>query len=295
MTNTFMPSARRSRVMSLAALATVGLIALTGCGADSDAATDQQGQGYGQGQGQGQGRGMGGGMPGTSGEIAAIDGSTLQVQGSDAQTAVTYTDETTISQQVSAALADVAVGSCVMVTTADDSESSETAVTAGTVRITEKTDGSCAGGGGFGAGQRPEGDASGAPEGMPSDMPSDMPEGMPSGGPGGMGGGMGTSGEVTEVSDSGFTVAATSRDSEETTSVTVTVGSETTYTTTKTATKSALVVGTCVTATGEADDTGAVTAERISVSDPVEGECTTGFGGRGGMPGGAPGQDGASS
>ncbi|MFJ9388051.1 hypothetical protein ACIRON_04485 [Nocardioides sp. NPDC101246] len=285
MTNTFMPTARRSRVMSLAALATVGLIALTGCGADSDAATDQQGQGYGQGQGQG--RGMGGGMPGTSGEIAAIDGSTLQVQSSDAQTAVTYTDETTISQQVSAALADVAVGSCVMVTTADGSEPSETAVTAGTVRITEKTDGSCAGGGGFGGGQRPEG--------MPSDMPSDMPEGMPSGGPGGMGGGMGTSGEVTEVSDSGFTVAATSRDSEESTSVSVTVGSETTYTTTKTATKSVLVIGKCVSATGEADDTGAVTAVRISVSDPVDGECTTGFGGRGAMPGGAPGQDGASS
>lgn len=283
MTNTFTPGARRTRTLSLVALATVGLIALSGCGADGDEATDQQGQGYGQGQGQRQGQGMGGGMPGTSGEIAAIDGSTLQVQSSDAQTAVTYTDKTTISQQVSAALTDVTVGSCVMVTTADGSESSETAVTAGTVRITEKTDGSCAAGGGLGGGQRPEG------------MPSDMPEGTPSGGPGGMGGGMGASGEVTAVSDSGFTVAATSRDSEETTSVSVTVGSETTYTTTRTATKSALVVGTCVTATGEADDTGAVTAERISVSDPVDGECATGFGGRGGMPGGAPSQDGASS
>ncbi|MFD7076808.1 hypothetical protein ACFV9G_21545 [Nocardioides sp. NPDC059952] len=294
MTNTFTLRTRRSRATSLAALATVGLIALAGCGADSDVATDQQGQGYGQGQGQGQGRGMGGGMPGTSGEIAAIDGSTLQVQSSDAQTAVTYTDKTTISQQVSAALADVAVGSCVMVTTAEGSESSDTAVAAATVRITEKTDGSCAGGG-FGGGQWPEGMPSDMPSDMPTDMPTDMPEGMPSGGPGGMGGGMGTSGEVTAVSDSGFTVAATSRDSEETTSVSVTVGSETTYTTTRTATKSALVVGTCVTATGEADDTGAVTAERISVSDPVEGECTTGFGGRGGMPGGAPGRDGASS
>ncbi|MER6974060.1 hypothetical protein ABT304_23565 [Nocardioides sp. NPDC000445] len=289
MTTTFTPDPRRARTLSLVALAAVGLIALSGCGADGDAATDQQGQGYGQEEGQRQGQEMGGGMPGASGEIAAIDGSTLQVQSSDAQTAVTYTDKTTISQQVSAALADVTVGSCVTVTTADGSESSDTAVTAGTVRITEKTDGSCAGG--FGGGQRPEG----MPTDMPTDMPSDMPEGMPSGGPGGMGGGMGTSGEVTAVNDSGFTVAATSRDSEETTSVSVTVGSETTYTTTRTATKSALVVGTCVTATGEADDTGAVTAERISVSDPVDGECTTGFGGRGGMPGGAPGQDGASS
>ncbi|MET8519684.1 hypothetical protein [Nocardioides sp. NPDC004968] len=293
MTNTFTPGARRARTLSLVALATVGLVALGGCGSDGDAATDQQGQGQGYGQGQRQGQGMGGGMPGASGEIAAIDGSTLQVQSSDAQTAVTYTDETTISQQISAALADVTVGSCVMVTTADGSESSETAMTAGTVRITEKTDGSCAGG--FGGGQRPEG----MPSDMPTNLPSDMPEGMPSGGPGGlggdMGGGMGASGEVTAVSDSGFTVAATSRDSEETTSLSVTVGSETTYTTTGTATKSALVVGTCVTATGETDDTGAVTAERISVSDPVDGECATGIRGRGGMPGGLPGQDGASS
>ena len=181
MTNTFTPGARRARTLSLVALATVGLVALGGCGSDGDAATDQQGQGQGYGQGQRQGQGMGGGMPGASGEIAAIDGSTLQVQSSDAQTAVTYTDETTISQQISAALADVTVGSCVMVTPADGSESSETSVTAGTVRITEKTDGSCAGG--FGGGQRPEG----MPSDMPTDLPSDMPEGMPSGGPGGIG------------------------------------------------------------------------------------------------------------
>lgn len=106
---------------------------------------------------------------------------------------------------------------------------------------------------------------------------------------------MGTSGEVTAVSDTGFTVVSTSRDSEETTSVSVTVGSDTTYTTTRTATKSALVIGKCVTATGEADDTGAVTAERLSVSDPVDGECTSSIRGRGGMPDGAPSQDGASS
>ncbi|OIJ24747.1 hypothetical protein [Nocardioides luteus] len=283
MTNTFTLRARRSRTLPFAVLAAAGAIALTGCGADSDAATGQMGQGYVQGQGPG----TGGGMPGASGEIAAVDGSTLQVQGSDAQTAVTYTDTTSISQEVGAALADVTVGSCVMVTAADGSESSETAVDAGTVRISEKADGSCAGGG-FAGGQRPEG----APSDMPTDMPTAMPSDMPSGGPGGMGG---TSGEVTAVSDSGFTVAATSRGSEETTSVSVTVGSDTTYTTTETATKSALVVGRCVTATGEADEAGAVTADRLTVSDPVDGECTAGFGRRGMMPGGAPSQDGASS
>ncbi|WP_328531624.1 DUF5666 domain-containing protein [Nocardioides sp. NBC_00368] len=285
MTTTFTPGVRRAGPLPFVALAAAGLLVLSGCGAADDSATDLQRQGYGQGQGQI--RGMGGGMPGASGEIAAIDGSTLQVQSSDSQTAVTYTDETTISHQVEAALADVTVGSCVMVTTADGSEPGETAVAAGTVRITEKTDGTCSDGGGFGGGQRPEG----APSDIPSDMPSDMPDGMASGGPGGRG----TSGEVTSVSATGFTVAATSRDSEETASVNVTVGADTTYATTETATKSALTVGRCVTATGETDETGAVTAERISVSDPVDGECTTGFVGRGGMPGGAPSQDGASS
>lgn len=289
---------RHSSTLPLVALATIGLIALSGCGADDGVAVSQQGQGYGQGQRQG----MAAGMPGTSGEIAALDGTTLQVQGSDAQTAVTYTGKTTITEQVTGAMADVAVGSCVLVTTDEGSGADATAVSADTVRITEKTDGSCAAG--AGGGLRPGGGGSGAPEGMPSDRPgdrpsdapSDRPDGMPSGGAGGRaGGGMGTSGEVTAVNDSGFTVAASSRDSEEPAEVSVTVGSETTYTATEPATKSALVIGRCVTATGEADETGAVTAERLTVSDPVDGECDAGFGGRGGMPGGAPSQDGASS
>ncbi|MBC7279751.1 hypothetical protein [Nocardioides sp.] len=284
---------RRARTLSLATLAAVGLFALAGCGSDSDAASDQQRQE--SGQGQQQDRRMDGGMPGATGEIAAIDGSTLQVQGSDSQTAVTYNDETTISQQVSTALSDVTVGSCVTVTPAEGAESSETTVTASVVRITEKTDGSCAGGGSPGGRPRPEGGASGAPE----RTPAEMPEGMPSGGPGGFGdgprGGLSTSGEVTAVSGSGFTMAATSRRSEETTSVNAAVGPETSYTTTETATKSALVIGKCVTASGESDDTGAVTAERISITEPVDGGCAAGFRGRGGMPGGAPGQNGASS
>lgn len=273
----------------LAAIAVGGLFMFTACGSDDtgqDApAADAQGSGQ-------QGRGQGGGMPGASGKIAAADGATIQVQGSDSQTAVTYTDETAISQQVAGSLSDVKAGLCVTVTPAEGSESSDTVVTAGSVRVTEKSDGSCQGG--FGSG-RP----SGMPEGG---MPSGVPEGgMPSGGPG-AGGRFGTSGEVTAVSGDTVTVAATSFDPQaeegaepETTSVTVTTTGETTVTITATADATALTIGRCVTATGTSDDTGAVSAERIEVSDAVDGECSTGFG-RGAFPGGGGGsQDGASS
>ena len=275
----------------LAAIAVGGLFMFTACGSDDTAQDAPAGDSQGAGQ---QGGGQRGGMPGASGKIAAADGSTIQVQGSDSQTAVTYTDKTAISQQVTGSLSDVQAGVCVVVTPADGSESSETAVTAGSIRVTEKTDGSCQGG--FGGG-RPSGMPSGIPEG---EMPSGAPEGgMPSGGPGG-GGGFGTSGEVAAVSGDTITVAATRFDPQaeegadpETTTVTVTTTGETTVTATETADATALSIGRCVTASGTADDTGAVSAERIEVSDAVDGECSTGFG-RGGFPGGGS-QDGASS
>ena len=55
---------------------------------------------------------------------------------------------------------------------------------------------------------------------------------------------------------------------------------------------SALKVGQCVVAVGQADDTGAVTAQRLVVSAPVDGSCSSGFGGFR-RPGGAQGDSGA--
>lgn len=281
----------------LAAIAVGGLFMFTACGSDGTAQEAPAGDSQEAGQ---PGGGQRGDMPGATGKIAAADGSTIQVQGNDSQTAVTYTDKTAITQQVTGSLSDVTAGLCVTVTPADGSQSSDTAVTAGTIRVTEKTDGSCQGG--FGGGRpsgMPEG---GMPSGMPEgETPSGAPEGgMPSAGPGG-GGGFGTSGEVTAVSGDTITVAATSFAPQaeegaelETTTVTVTTTGKTTVTTTKAADATALIIGRCVTANGTADDTGAVSAERIEVSDAVDGECSTGFG-RGGFPGGGGSQDGASS
>ena len=246
------------------------LAALAACGSDdpsSSAATDP-------GAGGAPASGAPGGVqpPGAFGEIAAADGKTLQVQGQAGQVAVTWTAKTDITQQVAAALSDVAVGSCVMVGSADQGEDAS-AVTAASVRISQPVDGSCQGG--FGGGDRP----SGAPSGMPSGAP---PSGMPS--DGARPGGGGALGQVTAVTAVGFTVESTLPGADAATTVTVTVAVATTYSASAAADGSALEVGRCVQATGDADSTGAVTATRISVTDKVDGSCTGmgGLGGRGG-------------
>jgi hypothetical protein len=282
----------------MAVSASVLLLSLAACGGDSGdsaaADTAQGGQAAGRPATDGPQGGPGAGrFPGANGLIADISGKTLQVQAQDSQTAVTYTDTTTFTAQVAAKLADVKVGSCVQVSPAQIGSSSgdAAAITAATVRITPATDGSCAPGG-MGGG-RPGADApSGMPTDLPTDLPTDRPSGAPSGGPGGRG--FGAFGQVTAVSASGFTLAQQAfgpgqgRDqSGETTEVTVTVASDTTFTTTKKSSAAALAVGKCVSATGQADDTGAIAAERISVSEAVDGRCTGGFGGFGGRGPGA--------
>lgn len=288
-------------------LAVSGLVALSACGSGaaqiSGSAADggQQAQ-----QEQGQGGTGQGGFPGASGKIAAVQGKTLQVQGQQNQTAVTYDADTKVTQDVKVALSAVTVGSCVTVMPTQTSGSSAPSasadsgkVSAGTVRISTKQNGTCEGGFAVRAGQRPSG--------MPK-RPSGAPSGMPSGGPGGARGrgGFGASGEVTAVNGSGFTVASVRRQPDAdadgasaaptTTPVSVTVSSTTTYTTTRTASAGALAVGRCVTAMGKSDDTGAVTAQTITVSDAVDGECSAGFAGFAGFGGrGGPGRQGGQS
>ena len=266
-----------TRVTLATASSVLVLATLAACGGDSGSdstASDGGNQAAGGQAGQLPG-GQGGMRPGASGEVAAVSGSTAQVQSqASGQVAVSWTDDTSFTRQVDATLADVTVGSCVLVTSADDD-------TAATVRVTEASDdGGCGFGGG--GGQRPEGAPSGMPSDMPSDMPTDRPSDMPNGGRG-----FGTVGEVTAVSGTGFTVSATQPGADDATDVSVTVGDDTTYTTTAKANAAAVEVGVCVNAQGDSDDTGAVTATTISVSRPVDGECTGGFGMGGGRPGGA--------
>jgi hypothetical protein len=268
-----------TRVTRGTAASALVLAALTGCGGGDKTATDSSGtSGAAAAETPAAGAGAGGlgGGPGASGTVAAVTGTTMQVQSDAAgQVAVSWSADTTFLQQVDGTLADVAVGTCVMVTSdAETTEGDPVAATA--VRITESQDDGCTGGFGGGPGS---GRPTDLPTDLPTDRPTDPPEGMPSGGPGGGFGG-GTFGEVTAVSGSGFTVESGDD------TVEVTVDGATTYSTTAAATAAAVEVGRCAVAVGEADDTGAVAATTINLSDPVDGECTTGL--RGGFGGGAP-------
>jgi Domain of unknown function (DUF5666) len=275
---------RARRRLPAALGAALLLLTLSACGGSSTATTSSpEGQGQGQGQGQSPGRGDGsfGGVPGASGKIAAITGHTLQVQNDQSgQVAVTYTGKTAVTEQVSTSASALSVGDCVMV--GSSAQSPSATVAASSVRITSASHGSCTGGrvGGFRPGQSRVPSSGGS--GFPSGRPSGAPSGAPSGGfRGGFGGG--AFGQVTAVTSGGFTVKSSGfgpQGSSKTSDVSVTFSSSTRWTTTKKTSSASLAVGKCVTAIGNPDDTGAVTARSISVSPAVNGSCMSGFGQR---------------
>lgn len=236
-------------------------------------------------------------QPGVSGLIAAMTGSTMQVQTRTDQTAVSWTDSTSFTKLTTAALGDVTAGSCVSVTepqtsgtsTASPGTGPATAITAGVVQIRAADNGQCTGGfGGFGGG--PGAPAPTGTQGAGA-APSGTPSGAPTGGPDGGGfGRRGANGLVTAVSGDTITVQETVRAQGNGTSsatsgaqqsVSVTTTSTTTYLAEKTAAASDVAVGECATALGKADDTGAVTATAISLRPATNGTCTFGAGGRG--------------
>ena len=245
-------------------------LAVSACGSAATGTTtaeQQQGQ---QQQGQGQ-RGFA--RHGANGQVAAVSGSTAQVQSQQSgQVAVTWTARTSFTRQVAATKAAVKVGECGMVT--GSGSSSATDLTAASVRIVPAgSEGTCT----FGGGGR-----SGAPGGQPGGTPptgegarTGQPSPPAGAGSGGRGFG-GAFGEVTKVSSSGFTVASTgpgASDQATTSTVSVRVAASTSYTTTAKASASDVKVGACMRAEGTADDTGAVTATTVALSTAVKGSC----------------------
>lgn len=224
--------------------------------------------------------------PGTSGLIAAVTGTTMQVQSRTEQVAVTWTGTTTFTQQVTGSLADVTVGSCITAMAAQTGATpatdaaAPTALTAATVQIRPSTNGSCtAGFGGQGAG--------GGQDGATAPTRTGPTGGSGGGSGGGTGNGQrgfaqfGTSGQVTAVSGDTITVTPSTRPgaSATTAPVAVTTTGSTVYLKTAAATAGDVKVGECATALGKADSTGAVTATAVSLRPATNGECTTGFGG----------------
>lgn len=294
----------RSFAAPAVAVTTVVLL-LAGCGkssgptgaAEQPAATPSAAAG-GDGQSDRSRQGFGGPGGGVSGEIAVVTGSTAQVRGTDGQTTVTWTSSTTFERTSAGTLADVKVGVCVTAIAArtDGSSSSDAAPVTSVAVSTPGADGTCTGGFGGRGGQRPAGASTDLPSGFPTGFPgddgrrdggngSDGSTPRRSGAPGGFTGGFGgfTSGKVTAVSGSTITVDAlsfgTTGAAPTTAPKQVTVDAATTYTTTTRASASAVKAGLCTVARGTADESGAVTATTMTLSDKVDGEC--GFGPRG--------------
>jgi len=253
------------------------------------------------GGGAGGGAGAGSrGFPGATGLLAQIDGTTLQVQDTNAQTAVTYSATTTFTNTVAARLSGVVVGVCVQARSAGPvagtSGGAPTAapsapdgpILAASVEISPAVNGGCLALGGLRTpGARPPGATGDAtrPTGTPNPGRTRGPGG--GNGFGGNGfGGFGAFGKVTAVNGASFTVESSRPQNATATTATPTArtvetSAATTYTRTEAANAKALAVGLCVTALGKASDTGSIVATSISLRPAENGSCSSGFGRRG--------------
>jgi hypothetical protein len=297
------PSTAALRAVPYAGVAAATALALAACGpASSNAAAPPASSTSAP---TGAGGAAGQRQPGVNGLIAAVKGSTMQVQTRTDQTAVTWSGATTFTKVATAALTDVAVGSCVTVlepaasgtATCGAGAAPATQVTAASVDVRPATGGECTGG--FGGAGGP----GGAP-GAGATPPAGAPTGTATTGPGGRTPGdfgrRAVAGLVTAVSGDTLTVqetmrvrgsgtaSATATASPTSVTVTVTTTSSTTYTAQNAGAATDVAVGECATALGQADDTGAVAATAITLRPATNGSCTAGFGGGGGR-GGATG------
>jgi hypothetical protein len=291
-----MSSSVARSALGIAVVALAGAITLTACssssgnasggdpGSTSPAAASPSASGGAGGPGGAGQRG-----PAASGTVAAVDGTTMQVQNPQSgQIAVAWSSSTKFSHQVSTTLAAIKAGTCVTAIAPAGTSDSATSFTASTLAINPATNGSCTGGFGGGNGQRPSGFPSGQrPSGFPSGQ---RPSGFPSGQRANIG--AIAAGSVTSVSGSSVVIAARqftpgggSGSGSSTTNKTVTIGSSTKITTEASTTASSVKVGKCVTAQGKADSSGTVAATTVRITDPVNGQCTATFGGRGGTGG----------
>ena len=283
-----------TRVVRSASVAVaVGALALTaGCsgGSSSTATSSAAPTAASTGPRTGAGR-----VPGVNGLIAAVDGSTMQVQSQTKQTAVTWTSSTVFARVATGTIADVTVGSCVNVRSADPTgtatDPGSGPVTAAAVVVLSLGDGKtltgCLTGDGRGGFGQPGGGPGGPPSGAGG---APAASGGPTGRPDGAGRGLRVLvGQVTAVNAQSLTVAAVRLGgdgsvgaSPTTEPVTVVASAQTAVTVTRPGTPAEATVGRCASAQGSTDQTGAMTATRVTITDAVQGSCTGGGFGPGG-------------
>jgi hypothetical protein len=232
-----------------------------------------------------------------SGSVASITGTSMEVQSASAgQTTVNTTSSTTFSQSLAVTDSAVAVGECLTVT-GTPAKSSKTTITARSVSVSQpSSSGTCrsGAGGAFGRGGFPGRGAQGG-GGFPGGG-SGPPGGFPGrGGASGRGSFAGgtfalANGKVTAVSGSSVSMSGTLRSglghapkstkkasTPKTEKLTVTLSKSTTLSETQSTSFSALAVGDCVNAFGQAGSTGAVTAATVSIRSTGGQTCSTGF------------------
>lgn len=227
------------------------------------------------------GTGTGSRFPGATGEVAAINGNSMEVQNQQTgQVTVSWTSSTVFTKTVSVAGSSIVAGDCI---TATGSTASGTLVATSVTISQPDSSGSCnralgPGGGGFGSRFQ-----------RGSTPPSSIPNRTL---PAGAANFAFASGKVTSVSptslvvlgfsSSGFgrrgTTGTTPPTSVPATDVTVDVNPSTRYTQTQPADAAALAVNDCVSAVGPSDDTGAITAKTVRITPMGPNGCSTGLG-----------------
>jgi hypothetical protein len=266
---------------------------------------------------------------GTSGSVAALSGSSMEVQNPfSGQTTVSWTSSTTFSKTVNESVSSLAAGDCIVVT-GTPSKTSKTTIAARSVNVTmPSSTGACTGtevrGGGPNA-VAPDGGfrtGTGGGEFFGTGGGGTRPTFPKGAGPGNFRRLAGSiafaSGKVTTVSGSTITVSgfvitpgtapgsksSKSTRSSKNTKITppktetlkITTSGSTPVSATQQAASTDLAVGDCVSAVGPASSNGSVTATTVHITSTGGGSCMGGFarfGGGGAFFGAGPGGGGA--
>ena len=288
---------RADRVASVVGAALLAVV-VAGCGSGTSGAANAAGTPTGNATERAGGPGGArGGNPGVSGVIAAVSGNSLTATNSQGSTnKITWTSSTRISSQSTGAAGDVVAGTCVSVRQQFSGA------------MSNRPSGAPTGGAMPSGGVTPTGGPSGSQPSytVPSSVTATSVTILPAGdcttstasgsaspsatsasGIGrGMGGFGGLTGVVSSISGSGFVFKTTGNTAKP---VTVTTSSSTTYIKQATASSAVIAAGKCVEARGTTL-TSALAATSITISESVNGECTSQAGGfGGGSPNGAAG------
>lgn len=254
---------------ALPAVAGLGAaLALAACGSGSSAATTGA-KSTPSPQARGQGNGLR--RNGAAGEVVQLGSTSLVLNTTTGDVTVDFSSSTPVSRTHTGTLADVATGMCITATGQKDATG---AVTAATVILNAKVNGSCRGPLGFGG-------PGGAPDRSPGATPRPTFTPRPGTPPVAF-----ARGEITAVSGTSVTVLAATG-----TSTTITVPTTARISVVDSASTADLTVGDCVLATGQKNSSGVVTARSLNVVPAGPSGCFTGggFGGFGGFRGGGGG------